>query len=365
MRVGSLVFATQQGLGYLAKSFVDAGIVTDVVVVRHGSRPQQDWYPDAREITDFKDRRQLAWLDKWCYNLDVLLAFETPFSWQLFDMCKANGVKTVLMPNYECSPVELPSIPDLFLCPSLLDLEYFVDSGRPTEASRIGLRGLEFPFEAHQSRWKGSRAMFAPVPVQPHIIHHLHEKAETFVHNAGHGGLMGRNGTAELLEAWQYVKSDAKLLVRSQRPLLGDLGIFKHSRVEKRIGYFSQDSLWKEGDVCVHPTKWDGLSLPIQEAFASGMPVVTGDRFPMSSWLPREPLIPIREYRRNRVSPRMNEFDEAIYDPKDIAATIDRLYGTNIADLSIQGLRYKEANSWQAIGPSYRKVLEDLVEGKI
>ena len=52
LRVGTLCFAIERGLGYLAKSFYDAGVVTDVAVLCHGSIPDQmQWYPDALHIT--------------------------------------------------------------------------------------------------------------------------------------------------------------------------------------------------------------------------------------------------------------------------------------------------------------------------
>ena len=59
MRVGSVVYATEQGLGRLGKSFYDAGVIDEVLIVNHPSRKIQrpDWYSaDAHTVS----RRKVA-----------------------------------------------------------------------------------------------------------------------------------------------------------------------------------------------------------------------------------------------------------------------------------------------------------------
>jgi hypothetical protein len=85
-----------------------------------------------------------------------------------------------------------------------------------------------------------------------------------------------------------------------------------------------------------------------------------GDRFPMSEWLPREPLIPVAGYRKNRIGPPYHEFSEAVFDPKDIAATIDRWYGRDITEYSASGKAWAESMSWAKLRPRYLEVLESL-----
>src|SRR5437879_4274532 len=119
MRVGSIVFATWQGLGILGKSFYDNGVITDVLIQKHRNRPEQrDWYPGASYY-------QHDYAYKFCQSMDVMLFLETPFDWNLMPYCREHGVKTVVMPMYECMPREIPHRPDLWLCPSLLDQQYF------------------------------------------------------------------------------------------------------------------------------------------------------------------------------------------------------------------------------------------------
>ncbi len=322
MRVGSFVYATDQGLGILAKDFYDEGVITDVIVVRHGKRKEHDeWYPDSPRIENVKADAQLY---NFVRSVDVMLFFETPFNWNLIEYCRGAGTKTALMVMYECMPKEVPYQPDLILCPSLLDLQYYPEGE------------------------------FIPVPVPRSIKWRQRTRAEVFVHNAGHGGLKGRNGTKELCEALQHVKSDARFIIRSQ---MNEAKII-HPRIRYE-GYVSYNSLFQEGDVFVFPEKFNGLSLPLQEARAAGMLVMGTDRFPMNTWLPREPLVPVESYRKNRVG-GCNEFDEAVVDPRAIAAKIDEWYGRDIANYSLSGKAWAEDNSWDVLRPKYLQLLEEL-----
>lgn len=332
LRVGSLVFATDQGIGILAKSFYDAGVVTDVMVVRHGKRPERDdWYPGAKRITCLNDDKQLRKIMDFCQSVDVMLLFETPFVWSLFDWCGFQGKKTALMVMYECMPKVLPSQPDLILCPSLLDLQYY------------------------------PQGKYLPVPVTQRW--YQRDRAEVFVHNAGHGGLKGRNGTRELMEALDYVKSPAKFIIRTQEDFGRHSIVSKSPNVVVYSGTLPYDSLYQEGDVFVFPELFNGLSLPLQEARAAGMLVMSTDRFPMNTWLPREPLIRVSGTCTSNVSPRCNDFEQSIIDPRDIAAKIDDWYGKDISAYSQEGREWAKTMSWEALRPKYVKVLEDLCHG--
>lgn len=333
MRVGSIVYATDQGLGILAKSFFDNGIINQVVVQKHSSRPEHsEWYPDAPRLARVTPQdpviRQLV------HDCDALLFFETPFSWDIVDYARFHRVKTILMPMYECMPRTLPATPDLFICPSELDYDYYPDDLR-----------------------KGYNSVHIPVPVS--VPWRKRDKAEVFVHNAGHGGLRGRNGTRELIQALDLVKSDARFIIRSQEPIVGmDLCGTISDRITNVVGTVPYDQLWSDGDVFVFPEKFNGLSLPLQEAFASGMGVMCTDRYPMTRWLPNEIMIPRAGYRESCVSGRCNLFQEAVIRPEDIAATIDSWYGADISKLSEAGKKYAEANSWEVLKPLYLKAIE-------
>lgn len=354
MKVGSVVYATQQGLGILAKSFYDHGIVNQVFVVEHSRHPTQwDWYPpDVLHCPISRLGQNTRDLRRFIDGLDVLLCFETPFFWPIVSYAKSRGVKTVCMPMYECSLTNPSTHFDEYWCPSLLDLRYFSEMHMP-EGERVP------PFETCYGV-HGSVSRFTPVPVE--VEWKQRHTATVFVHNAGHGGLKGRNGTKELLQAMKYVKSPVELIVRSQEQidLRDENEILLDQRVTTRIGTCPQKELYSEGDVFIFPEKFNGLSLPLQEARAAGMLVMSVDRYPMNTWLPDGPLIPVVTTVKNRVGPPYMEFDEAIINPRMIAGKIDEFYGADIHEYSQDGLAWARRMSWDVLGPKYLELLEGL-----
>lgn len=359
MRVGSLVYATDQGLGYLAKAFYDHGVVTDVFVVEHAHHinRHREWYPSAPSCPIKKLGRERRDVEKFIDSVDVLLFFETPFDWGLIEYARMKGKRTFLMPMYECTPAKLPAEPDFFLCPSLLDLRYF-----PKRSCFIPV-----PIEVKATCRRCSGLGFVPIvddnsKLCPHCQGlgttdgwKLRTKAEVFVHNAGHGGLRNRNGTGELIDAMKYVKSPIRLILRSQKRLQWAV---EYKRVEVRIGTAAREELYEEGDVFVFPEKFNGLSLPLQEAYASGMLVLATDRYPNNQYLPHTPLIPSAGSTEQRIGPAYNVFNEAIVRPQDIAAKIDEWHGRSIESYSQLGRIWGEGYSWSALKPRYLEVLE-------
>lgn len=306
--IGTITLATDQGLGYLAKAFYDNGIIDTVCVKKHSSRVNHfEWYPN------HVDEEKL-------YKCSTLIFFETPFNWKIIPEARKRGIKTILIPMYECTQYPFPYEPDEIWCPSDLDFKFYKDMGKEN------IKRIQIPVDVE---WKQRTT------------------ALKFVHNAGNGGLGGRNGTKELIEAFRHVKSPATLLIRSQVPLKCD-----NPKIEVRIGTF--DDIWSDGDVFVFPEKFNGLSLPLQEAFASGMLVMATRRYPNTCYLPMNPLIPVESYQVERIS---TEFMSAVINPKEIAKQIDLFYNTNIENYSLLGLEYNKQNSWKTLKKTYQELL--------
>ena len=333
MRVGTITFATTQGIAHLARDFWRNGVVQRLLLVKHRhyvNRP--DLYPP--EVS-----YPLSQLDSFLTGLDVLLLFETDLSpdWHVSRLAKGRGIKVVLMPMYEYSPFPAPVELDLALCPSKLDLDYYKD------------------------RYK---SVYIPVPVEQ--TWRLRERALEFVHNAGHGQWDYAKGTVQLIGAMEHVQAPIKLRIRYLPDAAKMKTLFYQHRDHPKIIWecaeLPPDQLYASGDVFVNAEKLNGLSLPLQEAWASGMVVCTTDRYPANDWLPTEPLIPVERYEKCRIPGGSGiEFDKAIVSPKDVALTIDGIYGEDISRFSLAGRDYAEANSWAALKPRYAKVLEELL----
>lgn len=332
MKVGSLVFATKQGLGYLAKSFYDNGIITHVLKVKHRSREEQNWYPDSGPSTLDPQIMRL-----FCASMDVMFFFETPFDYSLIRFCKQHKIKTVLMPMYECYRlgVGLDEV-DLTLNPSMLDQTYF-------------------PYGQH-----------VPVPYEGKW--RQRGKITTFVFNAGNGGLAGRNGTSDVLESLKFIKSPARILIRSQQgPLNHNTHELGNSRMTVQwAGDIPREELYEEGEVFVFPERFNGLSLPIQEAYASGMVCCVTDKYPYNRCLHKEAqdymLQPNEcyKYRVGKCFPQVNVFEVP---PRMIAEKIDELYGKDASDYSLKTKKLVEENySWEVMKPRYQQILQELVD---
>ena len=341
MRVGTVGYSTSQGIGHLTKSFYDAGVITDIMIYQHPHGEQRapshmEWYPaGTHKITTRAIYGETV--ERFLDPIDVMLFIETPFDWAFANRCHERGIKTVIIPMHEWFPPSPLHKFDLFLNPSLLDQEYF-------------------PQGTH-----------IPIPVEDPITWTLRNTAKRFLHNAGHIGSRNHKGTLELLRAMEFVTSPIELTIRCQDPHgLSRLVRDSNTESDRRITFvgseIERDQLFSSDfDVYIAPEKYNGLSLPLQEAFASGMCVMTTNRFPHNQWLPEEPLIPVSGTRRISVGSGYNMIDESIVDPHDIAATIDKWYGASLTNLSLKGEFYKRCNSWTNLKPRYIEALENLV----
>lgn len=336
MRIGSVNYCTSQGLGHLMKDFYDNGVVTDVMMVAHGSRTNHpEWYPPGTPmITSFREPDQLKRLFDFCGTMGAMLFFETPFYWPVLAHCRAAGVRTYIVPMYECTPRQIPFHPHRWLCPSLLDVQYF--PGNPM---------VEVPVKVE---WKQRTT------------------AKRFLHNAGNLGLRNRNGTREILQAMKYVKSPVEMTVRAQdvRGMAELLNEFpqqwKDSRVKFKLGTVPREELFSANyDVFIMAEKFNGLSLPLREARAAGMLVMTSNRFPMNTWLPSYPLIHVHDYQKASISRTgaYMEYDEAIIRPLDIAMKIDEIYGQDISAYSVIGGAWARELSWERLKPVWMEEL--------
>lgn len=311
---GTIAYDCASGLGIQTRAFVDNGIIDKVMVIPHSHYKSEKWY---------RKDQLVKTIDELLNSCDKLMFIETPFYWEIIPRAREMGIKTILLAMYECTPYPFPYFPDLLVGGSAMEPEHYKQLGCVTPCTHINV-----PVEME---WR------------------KREKARVFIHNAGHGGLLGRNSTKEVLEAMKYVKSPIKLIIRSQN------GGFESNdpRVEIINHSVPYEDLWKEGDVLLFPEKFGGSFLPMQEAFASGMGVMATDRFPTNSWLPRQLLIKPDGYEVKKIG---SGFESAIINPKTIAQKIDGWYDEDISEFSLMGKKWAKENSWAKLAPQYHEL---------
>jgi glycosyltransferase involved in cell wall biosynthesis len=294
--------------------------------------PYQDLmrYPEQIICQNYPTLEQI---DLFLKDIDVVLAFETPYNWNVFSMAKERGIKTVLIPMYEWTEENPPIHPDLYLCPSLM--EYDIYKFYPTRCEYI-----QNPIDRKVFKFK------------------QREKAHTFLFNNGHGGTGGRNGLAFLLKAIPLVKSDVKFIINSQVqiPEITD------PRVEVRLGDVKKRTELFDGDVLLFPRMFGALSLPTWEALSCGMPVLSTNLHPFNKTLPKDWFFNASGSKKIKTSSMNREIDCAIIDPKKLADKIDKWANIDITGDSKLADKIAEQFSWDNSKEKIIKLLQEICQ---
>ena len=205
----------------------------------------------------------------------------------------------------------------------------------------------------------GSRQLPVPVATDRFTVRQVDE-VRAIYHVASPA--QDRNGTQLLLAALPHVRHPVRVLIRQP-------GRGHDSKTHAHIGPAAVEWLahhdgpywaaWPaDADALVMPRRFAGLSLPMQEAAAQGLPIITLDRHPEASWLPAAARVPARPVGRVTTW-RRRQVDLWDADPLALAARIDELTTspTLAADLSAASRAWAETLAWPAWFDSYREVL--------
>jgi glycosyltransferase involved in cell wall biosynthesis len=197
-------------------------------------------------------------------GLDGILFFERP-AWhpQVLRLAREMGVATVCVPMWEWfnGHAQEWQYCDLFVCPS-----------RFTESI---VRSYGF---------KNTCVLTWPLDLAQFPVRRVTGPARHFIHNAGLVDADDRKGTIDTIKAFCRLKrSDVKLTVRMQKlvplPKMDD-------RVEIHSGNCkSVADLYMTGDICVQPSKMEGLGFMVLEPVCSGLPVITTNYPPMNEYV--------------------------------------------------------------------------------
>lgn len=251
-------------------------------------------------------------------GIKTVVLLETPFQ-RLIKRCKDKGIKTILKVNYEFLPSKLEYEPDMYLCSSLLNYQH-APQPKILIADPVNTEKIKF---------------------------RERKEAKTFLHIGGIT-LGDANGTQDFLKAIPLVTADVKFIIRSQKKLN-----INDPRVDLRVGSVPNYwDLYDEGDVFVSPQRFRATSLPIQEAMASGLPVLCTDIKPFNEFVSY--TFPPKGSRREYLS-RMIDYHEL--DPKDIAQAINDLAGKSVIIESNKSREYAESISWKKLTKEIKNLL--------
>lgn len=288
------------------------------------------------ETMPLKDSREIllsngacsAAVEQCVAQVDGLIFLETPFSHNgIRSVAERLRKKLVLVPNWEWFP-----------------------GIRRKQCQRFDL----FVAPTKYTRKWIKRFFLGPVAVAPPTLdldqlafRHITGPARTFIHNAGIIDENDRKGTQATLEAFRKTSNtDVKLIVRAQKthPLLSLYE--REDRIQIQSGNLeSHSDLYAVGDVCIQPSRMEGIGYQIIEAIVSGMPVLTSDTSPMNEWLPEKSLLCDVHWGWNLPkSVRLSTFQSHLRSPKvtSLADRIDSLARCNLSPLSDMCLEVRD-----------------------
>jgi glycosyltransferase involved in cell wall biosynthesis len=236
-------------------------------------QPGERWFPKDAATDQVHDL--LA-------GLEGIIFFERP-NWHphVLRIAHEMGVATVCIPMWEWFSGSAPEwrYCDLFVCPSRFTEQVVRSYGFVNSVA------LTWPLD------------LAKLPLRRVVGPACH-----FIHNAGLVDADDRKGTRDTIQAFCRMKRrDVKLTVRLQKevPLPS-----MDARVKVVIGNLANPAdLYATGDICVQPSKMEGLGFMVLEPACAGMPVITMDYPPMNEFIQQPELRCRPRWRKRKAFP--------------------------------------------------------------
>lgn len=284
-------------------------------------------------------------IDTFLNDIDILFTCETPYTYVMIDAARSRGIKVLIQPNYEFAGwiknKALP-LPDAFGVPSKWHYDQFPEP-----------------------------KIYLPVPIATDRFKpNTSESARQFLHMVGMPAANDRNGTIDLIEALEFVKSNIVMTFTCQRrgyveELIRGRTLPRNVRiVVKNDNVANYWQVYDGFDVLVMPRRYGGLCLPVNEALGAGMPVIMPDCSPNNLWLPKEWLVSgvvSFKFQPGRLG---NEIEVFKTQSRALAAKIDQFAsdpGTYAAEVA-KANKLAADNSWDALKKLYLQTFDTIIK---
>jgi hypothetical protein len=276
--VGLIVRMDNTGLGNQTRALCEMLKPDRIMVVDstsfNGSAQHLDWYDGYNGVVTVGWPNEQE-CNKFMLGLTHVLTAETVYNNQIFWLAKKYRVKVFVQPNWEFLDHLVQAIPQphTWLMPSYWHLDDMKRRFRNT---------VYLPPPIMIDRFEEAR--------RENIAR---EGKAKFLHIVGKRASHDRNGTEDLLKALAHSTADFSLTVRSQTPL-EDYGDFvADRRVTLDVENVENEAdMYKGFDALIFPRRYAGLSLPMNEALASALPVIMPHISPNNQILPQDWLVP-------------------------------------------------------------------------
>ena len=279
-------------------------------------------------------------------GLDGILFFER-HAWHphILRIAREMGVATVCVPMWEWFKGNAPEWQycDLFVCPS-----------RFTEKI---VRSYGFSNTVYQP-W--------PIDLAKLPLRQVSGPARHFVHNAGLVDRDDRKGTRDTIQAFTHLSNkDIRLTVRMQKE--ANLPPID-KRVEIVVGNLqSVADLYATGDICVQPSKMEGIGFMVLEPACAGIPVITTDYPPMSEYIQQPELRCRARWRKRKAyaSQWIRHAHLKLPSIRDLSRRMDWAASTDLSAISTANRRWAEATfNPEVLQAAWAKALLPLTTAK-
>lgn len=337
-RVGLLGWNTRSGLGYQNRDIAVHLPVARWLAPRHPrypSLPRPDMGGDY--FAPWNQEVSTHELRQWLRGLDWLLFVELPYLPAAAQHAREMGISVACVPNWEWLTTDLDWLPyvDLMICPT-----------------RHTFRMLQ---QWRQNLGFAWDIVHVPWPIDPQrFTFRRRERCDRFVFINGTGGMQAQRLDGSLTsytrKGLELVAATARLLPQAPFLLYSQEGVLPplSSNVQVRKAPRDNRDLYKEGDVCVQPSHWEGLGLQLLECQAAGMPLVTTDAAPMNEYRPLR-AVPVKDTELVFVYGDQ-AVDAQLVDPGDLAKVLRELHGSDLREASMQARAWIEREgAWQRV----------------
>ncbi len=264
--------------------------------------------------------------DRFLQDIDTLFFCEQPLDPSILAECRRRGIRTACWVNHEWWPARGYDV-DQAIAP----VRYTVGV-----LEQLGVRAVHVPMavdtEAFAFRQRG--------------------RVERWVFVNGYGGAKRRKGLGVVLEAARRSQVPGIVYtLRDREEIQGRAPAW----VEVRQGPEDRSELYAEGEVCIQPSRWEGVGMQLLECQAAGMPLVTTAAPPMNEY---EPLRTVGG-ARTTVCLKQRQTVATNVDPGSLAEVLVELHGADVSEASRRARTFVEQrHSWKIVAPHLLAVLE-------
>lgn len=280
-RLGIIARSDATGLGVQSRNWVRLLNPDKVILIDswpfNKNEQHPEWYKDYKVI-NVSGFIQRFHIDSILEDIDVLLTFEIPYSYELVTIAKARGVKVIIQNNWEFTDyLQTPSLPlpDLLVNHSYWNLDKQKELWPEiTEYCATPVFVEDFDSITMQNfERKGKRR---------------------FLHVAGRKTYEDRNGTEDVLAAVKLIPKeiDFELVIKTQTT---DVSSDDPRVTIDRNPPEDEKELYRDFDAVIMPRRYGGACLPMTEALAAGLPVIMTNIDPNDKVLPKEWLVEAKQ----------------------------------------------------------------------